>query len=93
MYEQGLREKENEGHFLVFIHGFSTDLEGAAETMRALHKAYVEPDDSPIKHLILFTCPAKDKKLEYRDDARDAIQSGYALAWQHPSILFHIAEL
>ncbi len=80
MYDQGLEEKENEGHFLFFVHGYATDLEGAAQTLRELHKAYVEPEDSPIKHLILFTWPAMDKKLEYRDDARDATQSGYTLA-------------
>jgi len=80
MYAQGLEEKEDEGHFLFFIHGYATDLEGAAQTMRELHRTYVEPDDSPVKHLILYTWPAMDKKLEYREDARDAIQSGYTLA-------------
>lgn len=73
----GTRKKE---HILVYIHGYKCDLNTAFETVRHLHNLYVENDDSPIQHIVLFTWPAKEKLLEYRDDAQDAIISGYALA-------------
>jgi esterase/lipase superfamily enzyme len=43
-----------------------------------LHKEYVENPHSPIRHIVLFTWPARSNILKYRDDARDAATSGYA---------------
>lgn len=67
-------------HTLVFIHGFKADLKIALNTMRELHNRYVVPKESPIENIVLFTWPAKAQILKYRDDARDAVKSGYALA-------------
>lgn len=74
--------KHKEAHksdVLFFIHGFKSDLDNGLETVRRLHKEYVENPDSPIEHIVLFTWPAKSKLFQYRDDARDARISGYAL--------------
>jgi esterase/lipase superfamily enzyme len=56
------------------------DLNDALDTLAKLHKLYVEPEDSTIQEIVLFTWPAQGKLLQYRDDARDAEVSGYALA-------------
>ncbi|UII25908.1 alpha/beta hydrolase [Fulvivirga maritima] len=79
LYELGCAAEKRED-ILVFIHGYKTDLNNALETLKHLHDTYVENEESPIKHIVLFTWPAKEKILEYRDDVRDAVISGYALA-------------
>jgi len=63
----------------VFVHGFNNDLRESIETLCQLHVKYIR-EGSPIKHIVLFTWPARKNLLNYRDDARDAIKSGYALA-------------
>lgn len=68
------------GDILFFIHGYHTDLTILFRTLHELHNQYVVPADSPIAHIVLFTWPAKAQLLKYRDDARDAVKSGYALA-------------
>jgi esterase/lipase superfamily enzyme len=48
--------------------------------LKELHNKYVENADCPVQHIVMFTWPSKNKSLRYRDDARDAVKSGYALA-------------
>ncbi len=67
------------GDTLVFIHGFKSDLDNALMTVRRLHYEYVENQNSRVKNIVLFTWPARSNLLKYRDDARDARISGYAL--------------
>lgn len=67
------------GEVLFFIHGYKSDLDISLETVKKLHYRYVENEDSPIKKIVLFTWPAMGKVLKYRNDARDAKASGYAL--------------
>ncbi|MDF2157725.1 alpha/beta hydrolase [Algoriphagus sp. CAU 1675] len=86
LYNSGVKQRKNkEGviiqeDILVFVHGFKSDLETALQTLAELNKKYVEPEHSTIKHIVLFTWPAKKKLLKYRSDAYDAMQSGFALA-------------
>ncbi|MHA7128535.1 alpha/beta hydrolase [Algoriphagus namhaensis] len=79
LYKEGANSKKRQD-ILVFIHGFKSDLETSMQTLAELHRKYVEPEDSPITRLVLFTWPAKKKLLKYRSDAYDAAQSGFALA-------------
>ncbi len=79
LYEKMGKEERFQGEALVFIHGFKADLDRALGIIRKLHKTYVENPDSPIKHVVMFTWPAMDKIFRYRNDARDARASGYAL--------------
>ncbi len=79
LYETGRKSKQRED-ILVFVHGFKSDLETALQTLCMLHNKYVEAEGSTIKHIVLFTWPAKKKMLKYRSDAYDATQSGFALA-------------
>ncbi len=79
LYQAGL-EAEVREDILVFVHGFKSDLETALQTLCELHNKYVEAENSPIRHIVLFTWPAKKKLLKYRSDAYDATQSGFALA-------------
>ncbi|WP_194774342.1 alpha/beta hydrolase [Pararhodonellum marinum] len=85
LYAEGLKAKERED-ILVFVHGYRSDLETSLWTLGELHKKYVEPEDSPICHLVLFTWPARRKVLRYRSDAYDAVQSGYAMARSYASL-------
>lgn len=78
LHQKGL-EEAHEGDILVFVHGFNNDLRESIETLCQLHVKYIR-EGSPIKHIVLFTWPARKNLLRYRDDARDAIKSGYALA-------------
>lgn len=86
LYESGLKGEKKEGDeeshedILLFVHGYKSDLETAMQTLCELHKKYVAPRGSTIKHLVLFTWPARKKLLKYRDDAYDATQSGFAMA-------------
>lgn len=76
----GAEAHDDPRHILVYIHGYKCDLKTAFESVRNLHNLYVANPESPVDTIVLFTWPAKEKLLEYRDDAQDAINSGYALA-------------
>ncbi|MBN3519378.1 alpha/beta hydrolase [Algoriphagus lutimaris] len=91
LYEAGSKTKSRED-ILVFVHGFKSDLETAMQTLCELHKKYVEPKDSPICHIVLFTWPAKKQLLKYRSDAYDASQSGFALARSMASLREYFKE-
>jgi esterase/lipase superfamily enzyme len=80
IHQCSVGENEETHHTLFYIHGFNNDLATAFETVRQLHNLYVVNPDSPIKQIVLFTWPSMSRLLEYRDDAQDAIISGYALA-------------
>jgi esterase/lipase superfamily enzyme len=80
LYDQMKNAPPNTADVLVFVHGFKNDLNVAVETVRRLHNLYVVPQDSPVKHIVLFTWPARKNVLKYRDDAQDAQNSGRALA-------------
>lgn len=80
LYEKGKRAGADREHTLVFIHGFNSDLAVALETLAHLHRRYVENPQCPVQHIVMFTWPAMCKILRYRDDARDSVLSGYALA-------------
>ncbi|MCB9165214.1 MAG: alpha/beta hydrolase [Flavobacteriales bacterium] len=81
LHDEGLKDHEGDhaGDVLVFIHGYNNDLSEAVETLCHLHYRYIR-EGSPIKNIVLFTWPARKNLLSYRDDARDAVKSGYALA-------------
>ncbi|SIN72936.1 alpha/beta hydrolase [Algoriphagus halophilus] len=91
LYEAGSKAKSRED-ILVFVHGFKSDLETAMQTLCELHQKYVEPKDSPICHIVLFTWPAKKHLLKYRSDAYDASQSGFALARSMASLREYFKE-
>lgn len=69
----------DEGDIMCFIHGFHTDLKGIMNDMCALEKKYIHTE-SPIKYLVGLTWPARKSFLHYRDDARDAENSGHTFA-------------
>ena len=62
------------GHLVPLL-----DLAGALQSICDLEEKYVSAK-SPIKHVVSFTWPARNKILRYRDDAKDAELSGYTLA-------------
>lgn len=74
------KSAKKDAHILVFVHGFNNDLEGSLTTLAELHRLYVEPKESPIEHIVIYSWPARSNLLRYRDDARDAVKSGYAMA-------------
>ena len=84
--------KQQRQDILFFIHGYKNDLEVALRTVHELYRQYVVPKESPIEHIVMFTWPARKNLLMYRDDARDAVLSGYALAraYQKLRSFFHV---
>jgi esterase/lipase superfamily enzyme len=93
LHATGKADKAGEGHFLVFVHGFNSDLKGALTTLADLHERYVAPADSPIGHIILFTWPSRGSLTRYRDDARDAVKTGYAMARSFQSMTSFFQDL
>jgi esterase/lipase superfamily enzyme len=79
LHDMGMKT-DHRADILVFVHGFNNDLKGAMQTLRTLHDRYVRPKECPIQHIVMFTWPARSNLTRYRDDARDAIKSGYAMA-------------
>lgn len=79
LLDSSLKSEKEQGEILVFVHGYNSDLDNSLKSVRMLHQLYVENDDSPINKIVLFTWPAMSNLLRYRNDARDAQQSGYAL--------------
>jgi len=80
LYEKGKNSPKDNEHTLVFVHGFKSDLEVAMKTLAQLHSRFVLNPDCPVQNIVMFTWPAMCKILRYRDDARDAVLSGYSLA-------------
>ena len=70
---------EQGGDLLIYVHGFNSDLDKAVRNLGTLEDRYVR-EGSPIKHMMLFTWPAQNRKVKYRDDAQDAVETGAALA-------------
>lgn len=68
-----------EGDLLLYIHGFKNDLDTALQHLMGVIEKYTVKG-SAIKHVAMFTWPAMHKLLRYRSDARDAEDSGIALA-------------
>jgi len=70
--------RKSRKHTLFFVHGFSNTLEESLATIDKLDSRYVH--NGPIGQIVLFSWPTNGRKWEYRDDASDAVPSGYALA-------------
>lgn len=73
-------ETDNFGGLLFFIHGYNNDLNDALEHIEKLHEKYIALDDGGISHIVLFTWPSEGNVFQYRDDNRDAEDSGVVLA-------------
>jgi len=72
-----------EGDLLCYIHGFHTDFKGTLKDICALEKKFIH-DNSPVKHIIAITWPARKNIWGYEDDARDAELSGQTFALSYP---------
>ena len=81
LYDCMVNSDEDKNDVLLFIHGFNSNLDTVRENITALHKRYVEPEDSPVGHIVVFTWPGRTHNLplHYRDDRDDAIRSGISL--------------
>ncbi|HEX8532516.1 MAG TPA: alpha/beta hydrolase, partial [Cytophagales bacterium] len=66
------------GDALVFVHGYNLDLADALRLMGELESKYLV-EGSPVRHLVVFTWPARSSLIKYRDDVRDSLVSGRAL--------------
>lgn len=75
-------QAEEKNDVLFFLHGFNTDLDGVRSAFERLHRCYVAPASSPVRHLMLFTWPGRSPQVPYHyfDDRKDAIRSGEAFA-------------
>jgi hypothetical protein len=66
---------------LFFIHGFANDMESTLKHIYQLNKLYVEPEDSPIEHLVYFSWPTiGHTALTYWNDQEDAQIAGMVVA-------------
>jgi len=67
------------GDLLIYVHGYNCDLDKAVRNLGIIESRYAQAG-SPVKHLLLFTWPAQNKRIKYRSDMRDTEESGQALA-------------
>ncbi len=80
LYEDMVNNTTRKGDVLFFIHGFAYKLEENLKHIRELHRTYIEPANSPIKHLIYVCWPTVGGKVgTYKDDQADAIATGQML--------------
>ncbi len=94
LYTQMLDEKKSRSDVLFFIHGFSNSFQDNLEHIVKLHKLYIEPEQSPLKHLVYVSWPTRDHKvLTYWDDQQDAIETGFVLGRLYLKLLTFFREL
>lgn len=79
LYNDMVKCDPRKSDVLVFIHGYNTDLKGALEMLRKLHYLYVNKKDSSLKTIVMFTWSSMGNLLRYRNDAKDAKATGYAV--------------
>ncbi len=93
LFKNAAKMDREQGEILVFIHGYNSDLASSLKSVRKLHKLYVDNPDSPIDKIVLFTWPAMSNLFAYRDDSRDARQSGYAFGRAFQKCLDFLAQI
>ena len=94
LYTQMLDEKESRSDVLFFIHGFSNSFQDNLDHIAQLHKLYIEPEHSPLRHLVYVSWPTRDHKvLTYWDDQQDAIETGFVLGRLYLKLLAFFREL
>lgn len=64
---------------LFYIHGFNNNMQSVREAMADLVNLYANSPVSPVKQIVIFSWPARND-IRYRDDYRDARNSGYTMA-------------
>lgn len=79
LYQRMRAAPEGKAHALFFIHGFNYTWHEALENLQRLHEVYVEPEASPIGHIVMFTWPSRGSVRGYRADQEIALPSGLAL--------------
>ncbi|HRH59107.1 MAG TPA: alpha/beta hydrolase [Chitinophagaceae bacterium] len=83
---------EDGGDVLLYVHGFHNDFGRVIRSIKRLEELYIKNEASTVKHLVVFTWPARDSLMRYRDDARDAELSGFALGRAYQMLIdFFIA--
>jgi len=73
-------EGGDEGDVLVYVHGFRNDLGDSIDAVCELHDQLAANPLSPVRHVVGVSWPAQDSLAAYRDDRRDAHETGIMLA-------------
>ncbi len=80
LYTDMVEDTSNKGDVLFFIHGFANKLEDNLEHINRLHKLYLAPANSPVKHMIYVSWPTFGRLFgKYKDDQKDAVRTGRIL--------------
>lgn len=79
LYQRMSAGRKNKAHALFFIHGFNYSWPEALENLQKLHEIYVEPEASPIGHIVFFTWPSYGSLTRYPSDQAAAVPSGLTL--------------
>ena len=70
---------EGKGDVLFFIHGFNYKWSDSLVHLQKLHRLYVEPQESPVSHIVYFSWPSWGRQLRYWSDQEIALVSGQVL--------------
>lgn len=81
LYQSLLHTDDGCSDILFFIHGFANDMDVTLKHIYQLHELYIEPEDSPIEHLVYFSWPTIGHvALTYWNDQEDAQIAGMVVA-------------
>lgn len=79
IYQQNLSDnKEQSGDILFFIHGFQYKFRDNLKHIKVLEELYLN-NRSNVKHLVYVSWPSRGRILKYKDDQRDARETGRVL--------------
>ena len=79
LYNRMREAPRPKGDVLFYIHGFNYSWTDALKELARLHEVYVEPDESPIDQILLFSWPSHGSKGRYESDQAIAHPSGQLL--------------
>jgi esterase/lipase superfamily enzyme len=81
LYTSMSNDEKPNSDVLFFIHGFSTSHEDELEHILTLKRLYVDPEESPIEHIIYLSWPTSTHKcFTYWSDKEDSFITGQSLA-------------
>jgi esterase/lipase superfamily enzyme len=79
LYQRMCEAPKDKGDVLFFMHGFNYSWSDALVELARLHEVYVEPDESPIDQILLFSWPSYGSRSRYKSDQAIAYPSGQML--------------
>lgn len=93
LYQQNLsKDDEKSGDVLFFIHGFQYAFRDNLKHIKILEELYLNKE-SNVKHLVYVSWPSRGRILKYKDDQKDARETGKVLGRLFEKLRFFLSIL